>query len=301
MVSGTDEHGTPILVQADAEGVPARELADRYNRVIVEDLAAPRAVLRPVHPHHHPQPLRGGPGDVPDGPPQRLFRAADDHVGDLAVDRAHAAGPLHRGHLPDLRVRRRPRRPVRQLRQPARPDRPDPPAVADQRRDAEVRRDRALLPRPARPGRCAGRLAAHPRRLAAQRPEVLAEPARRPAPAGDDPRHRLGHPGSAGRLARPAGQEALRLVRRGDRLPVRVDRVGPPVRPDADEWQRWWTADDDRAARQFYFMGKDNITFHSQIWPAELLGLRRRGCEGRRPGRVRPVEPARPRWCPANS
>jgi methionyl-tRNA synthetase len=35
MVSGTDEHGTPILVQADAEGVSARELADRYNRVIV--------------------------------------------------------------------------------------------------------------------------------------------------------------------------------------------------------------------------------------------------------------------------
>ena len=38
MVSGTDEHGTPILVQADAEGVSARELADRYNRVIVGDL-----------------------------------------------------------------------------------------------------------------------------------------------------------------------------------------------------------------------------------------------------------------------
>ena len=38
MVSGTDEHGTPILVQADAEGVTARELADRYNRVIVQDL-----------------------------------------------------------------------------------------------------------------------------------------------------------------------------------------------------------------------------------------------------------------------
>ncbi len=40
MVSGTDEHGTPILVAADAEGVSARELADRNNRVIVEDLAA---------------------------------------------------------------------------------------------------------------------------------------------------------------------------------------------------------------------------------------------------------------------
>ena len=38
MVSGTDEHGTPIQVQADEEGVTARELADRYNRVIAEDL-----------------------------------------------------------------------------------------------------------------------------------------------------------------------------------------------------------------------------------------------------------------------
>jgi methionyl-tRNA synthetase len=38
MVSGTDEHGTPIQVQADAEGVTARELADRYNRVIAQDL-----------------------------------------------------------------------------------------------------------------------------------------------------------------------------------------------------------------------------------------------------------------------
>jgi methionyl-tRNA synthetase len=38
MVSGTDEHGTPIQVQADAAGVSAKELADRYNRVIAEDL-----------------------------------------------------------------------------------------------------------------------------------------------------------------------------------------------------------------------------------------------------------------------
>src|ERR1700710_363473 len=38
MVSGTDEHGTPILVAADAAGVSARELADTNNRLIVEDL-----------------------------------------------------------------------------------------------------------------------------------------------------------------------------------------------------------------------------------------------------------------------
>ncbi|MGA9919652.1 MAG: methionine--tRNA ligase [Candidatus Dormiibacterota bacterium] len=38
MVSGTDEHGTPILVAADREGVTPREIADRYNAVITEDL-----------------------------------------------------------------------------------------------------------------------------------------------------------------------------------------------------------------------------------------------------------------------
>jgi methionyl-tRNA synthetase len=40
MVSGTDEHGTPITVAADAEGVPPREIADRNNRIIVGDLAS---------------------------------------------------------------------------------------------------------------------------------------------------------------------------------------------------------------------------------------------------------------------
>ena len=39
MVSGTDEHGTPILVEAEKEGLSAQELANRYNRVIAKDLA----------------------------------------------------------------------------------------------------------------------------------------------------------------------------------------------------------------------------------------------------------------------
>jgi methionyl-tRNA synthetase len=38
MVSGTDEHGTPIQVQADAEGVSPRELADRNALLIARDL-----------------------------------------------------------------------------------------------------------------------------------------------------------------------------------------------------------------------------------------------------------------------
>jgi methionyl-tRNA synthetase len=38
MVSGTDEHGTPIMVAADKEGRTPRETADVYNEVIREDL-----------------------------------------------------------------------------------------------------------------------------------------------------------------------------------------------------------------------------------------------------------------------
>ena len=37
---------------------------------------------------------------------------------------------------------------------------------------------------------------------------------------------------------------------------------------DPEAWRAWWT---DPETRAYYFMGKDNIVFHSQIWPAELL------------------------------
>ncbi len=36
-----------------------------------------------------------------------------------------------------------------------------------------------------------------------------------------------------------------------------------------DAWRDWWQDPD---ARHVYFMGKDNIVFHTIIWPAELLG-----------------------------
>ncbi len=36
-----------------------------------------------------------------------------------------------------------------------------------------------------------------------------------------------------------------------------------------DAWRDWWQ---NPAAGHFYFMGKDNIVFHSVIWPAMLLG-----------------------------
>ena len=50
---------------------------------------------------------------------------------------------------------------------------------------------------------------------------------------------------------------------------------------DPDRWREWWN---DPEALSYYFMGKDNITFHSQIWPAELLGYAGKGSRGGEPG-----------------
>ena len=117
-------------------------------------------------------------------------------------------------------------RPVRQLRQPARPDRPDQPAVADRRLDARVPRDQAPLPRPAAVRGAAADVDRVARRLAPERPELLARAARRAPAAADHARPRLGRPHPGARLRRGREQADLRLVRRGDRLPLGLDRVG---------------------------------------------------------------------------
>jgi methionyl-tRNA synthetase len=36
-----------------------------------------------------------------------------------------------------------------------------------------------------------------------------------------------------------------------------------------DAWRDWWT---DLSAKTFYFIGKDNIFFHATMWPAQLMG-----------------------------
>ena len=45
--------------------------------------------------------------------------------------------------------------------------------------------------------------------------------------------------------------------------------------PDGDDmWKRWWcVAADGTVPRHLYFLGKDNIPFHTVIWPALILGL----------------------------
>lgn len=37
-----------------------------------------------------------------------------------------------------------------------------------------------------------------------------------------------------------------------------------------DAWRQWWH---DSTTRAYYFIGKDNIPFHAVIWPAQLIGM----------------------------
>ena len=41
------------------------------------------------------------------------------------------------------------------------------------------------------------------------------------------------------------------------------------LRGTPDAWQEWWQNDD---AEHYYFIGKDNVPFHTIVWPAILLG-----------------------------
>ena len=55
-------------------------------------------------------------------------------------------------------------------------------------------------------------------------------------------------------------------------------RTGEP-----EAWRQWWQNPD---ARSYYFMGKDNITFHSVIWPGILLGANGQGSRGGTPSQL---------------
>jgi len=145
MVSGTDEHGTPVMVSADKTGVSPRELADRNNELIRIDLRnlgiSYDCFTRTTTRNHT-------------WVTQDIFRTLYDKgylveqttLGAFSPDGRTLSGPLHRGHVPDLRLPGSARRPVRQLRQPARPRRSDQSAFDHRRLDARVPRDAAPVP-----------------------------------------------------------------------------------------------------------------------------------------------------------
>ena len=101
------------------------------------------------------------------------------------------------------------------------------PAVQDRRNAARLRDDEASVPRPAGVQGPARRVDRKARRLAAERPALLAQLRRR---SSSRARSRVTSTGASdSRFAgydEPRRQADLRLVRRGHRLPLGLDRVG---------------------------------------------------------------------------
>ncbi|HLV58854.1 MAG TPA: methionine--tRNA ligase, partial [Natronosporangium sp.] len=281
MVSGTDEHGTPILVQAEQEGVSPRELADRYNRVIVEDLAglglSYDLFTRTTTRNHY-------------AVAQEMFRTLHRN-GYLIVQKTQGAVSPSTGRtLPDRYIEGT--CPICGF-DGARGDQCDncgnqldPVDLINPRSRVTgevpefVETEHFFLDLPA----LSDALAQWLRTRTDWRPNVLKfslnllEDVRPraitrdidwgipvPLPGWEDnPNKRLyvwfdaviGYLSASIEWARRTG--------------------------DPDAWRPWWN---DPAARSYYFMGKDNITFHSQIWPAELLAYDGRGARGGEPGR----------------
>ena len=227
MVSGTDEHGTPITVRAEKEGKTPQELVDYLQPGDRRQPADPGLLLRPLHPHHHGQPLRRDPGAV-HRPVQERLHLRQDHAGGLLRELpALPARPLRGGHLPALRRRRRPGRPVRLLRQAAGPGGPHQPALQDLRQPARYPGHRALLPGPAglrrapdAPG-CRSRITGAP--TCATSRWACCRRACSPGAITRDILWGIPIPELPGQLPR---QAHLRLVRRRHRLPLGQHRMG---------------------------------------------------------------------------
>ena len=230
MVSGTDEHGTPITVAADAEGITPREIADRNNRIIVGDLTSLGLsydlFTRTTTANHAAVSQEIFLGLLKNGYvfPKTTLGAISPSTGRTLPDRyIEGTCPIcgydgARGDQCDNCGNQLD--PIDLINPGSRINGETPKFVEE---------EHYFLDLPAFT-RALGRLAGHPQELAAQRPELQRQPARRPQAAQLHPRHRLGRAGAARRLARPARQAHLRLVRRRRRLPVGLDRVGPPLR-----------------------------------------------------------------------
>ena len=281
MVSGTDEHGTPIQVQADAEGVTARDLADRYNRVIVDDLTSLGMTYdlftRTTTRNHY-------------AVAQEMFLGLLKNGYIFPKTTLGAISPSTRRTLPDRYI------------EGTCPICGYPHARGDQCDNCGNQLDPADL--------------INPRSKINGETPVFMETEHffldLPAFAGV-----LGSwlQAKAGHWRPNVLKFSLNLL--DDLQPRAITRDldwGVPVpldgwrdRPDKriyvwfdavigylsasiewarrsgdpDAWRAWWTDPD---AESYYFMGKDNIVFHAEIWPAMLLGYGGLGARGGTPG-----------------
>ena len=159
MVSGSDQHGTPITVRADHEGRTPQDVVDQFHPEFLRYWERARDLLRPLHDDGHGEPRGRRPGLLQAAAREGLHLQGHDAAVLRPAGRALPARPLRRGHLPELRLREGARRPVRQLRPHARPGAPDQPAQPPHRRDARDARHGALLPQAERVPGAAARLA----------------------------------------------------------------------------------------------------------------------------------------------
>jgi methionyl-tRNA synthetase len=281
MVSGTDEHGTPIQVQADAAGVTARELADRYNRVIAEDLVgldmSYDLFTRTTTRNHY-------------AVTQEIFKGLYDNGYIFLRTTMGAISPSTGRTLPDRYI------------EGTCPICGYPSARGDQCDNCGNQLDPADLINPRS-------------KINGEKPAfVETEHFFLDLPAFADV---LGTwlQSKSGQWRPNVLKFSLNLL--DDLKPRAVTRDldwGVPVpldgwrdRPDKriyvwfdavigylsasiewarrsgdpDAWRSWWQSPD---AESYYFMGKDNIVFHAEIWPAMLLGYSGRGDKGGTPG-----------------
>jgi methionyl-tRNA synthetase len=281
MVSGTDEHGTPILVQADAEGVTARELADRYNRVIVEDLHA-----------------LGLSYDLFTRTSTRNHHAVARHLFEVVRRNGYLVEQTTKGAISPSTGRTLPDRfiegtcPICGF-DSARGDQCDncgnqldptdlinPRSKINGETPEFVETQHFFLDLPALAEALTEWL--HGReQTGTWRPNVI----KFSLNLLDDIRPRAMTRDLDWGILVPGweDQPTKRLYVWFDAvigyLSASIEWARRSGDPDA--WRAWWN---DPQALSYYFMGKDNITFHSQIWPAELLAYNGKGSRGGEPG-----------------
>jgi methionyl-tRNA synthetase len=281
MVSGTDEHGTPIQVQADAEGVTARQLADRYNRVIAEDLTSLDMsydlFTRTTTKNHYSvvQDLFLGLYNNGYIAPRKAIGAVSPSTGRTLPDRyIEGTCPIcgfdgARGDQCDN---------CGNQLDPA--DLINPRSKINGEVPAFVETEQFFLDLPA----FADALGTWLQSKSGQwRPNVLKF--------------------SLNLLADLRPRAITRDLDWGVPIPLDGWRDRPDKRiyvwfdavigylsasiewarraGDPDAWRQWWQSPD---AESYYFMGKDNIVFHSEIWPAMLLGYNGQGARDGQPG-----------------
>ncbi|MDT0247475.1 methionine--tRNA ligase [Actinomyces oris] len=283
MVSGTDEHGTPILVAADEEGLSARELADRNNRLIVEDLVAlglsyDLFTRTTAGNHYHVV--------------QDMFTTVRDNGYMVQQVTRSAISPSTGRTLPDRYIEGT--CPICGA-DGARGDQCDtcgnqldptdlisPRSRINGETPEFVETTHWFLDLPAL-AQALGAWLDEREASGTWRPNVIKFSQNllgdiRPRAMTRDIDWGIPVPGWE-------DQPTKRLYVWFDAvigyLSASVEWARRSGDPEA--WRAWWN---DPQSLSYYFMGKDNIVFHSQIWPAELLGYNGQGAAGGEPGRL---------------